>query len=104
MEANALKQVLVYSVLAVVLGLALVLVPLVTLAEIGTQNRSGLPEALSLKFREVESSPSNEPKVSESDVEVLGLCFVLALVTYVLSRRKTSERKHRLIGRSPYYF
>lgn len=99
-----MKQVLVYSVLAVVLGLGLVLVPLVTLAEIGTHNRPGLPEALSLKFREVEGSSSDGPRVSESDVGILGLCFVLALVAYMLSRRKTSERKYRLIGRNPYYF
>jgi hypothetical protein len=97
-----LKRILIYSALAVILGLVLVLVPLVTLAEIGIQDNYGMPEALYMKLKEVEGARSNMPRFSESDVEVLGMCFVLALAAYVLSRRKMPEHEYRWTGQSPF--
>jgi branched-subunit amino acid ABC-type transport system permease component len=96
MGAEAVKKTLVQSALAVILGLTIVLAPVVLLVSSQPQSNVGFSEALSTKFKEVERS------ASEPDVEVFGICFVIALVGYVLIRRKTSDREFRRLGQSPY--
>jgi branched-subunit amino acid ABC-type transport system permease component len=98
MGAEAVKKTLVHSALAVILGLTIVLAPLVLLVSSQPQSNVGFSEALSTKFKEVERS------TSEPDVEVFGLCFVIALVGYIFVRRKTSNRGFRRLGQGPYYF
>jgi hypothetical protein len=96
-----LRRTLVYSILAIALGLTLVLVPLMALAQIRTQDSSRLPESLPREFREIESPPSEKPR-NASEVETLGVCFVIALVAYVFFRGRRPERGYKIIGNIPY--
>lgn len=96
-----MKRALVYSALAIILGLTIVLAPLIALAQIKKQDSYRLPETLSKQFREVEGSPSDASK-STSEVESLGACFAIALVAYVFFRGKRPEREYRIIGKIPY--
>jgi hypothetical protein len=102
MEAAGLRKTLIYSTLAVVLGLALVLLPLFTVAELRSQYESQpQPPSLAQRFKYVESPPPDSARFS-SDVEVLGACFAIALVAYVFFRGKRSRREDRLLRSVPF--
>jgi hypothetical protein len=108
MEADAVRKTLIYFAAAVVLGLAFMLVPLITLAETMTQDHPSFPESLGMlpdslrKLAEVESPPRDRPRSSTFDVEVLGVSFIVALIAYVLFKRRLPERKYRMIGQIPF--
>ncbi len=102
MEAPTLKKILSYSILAVILGLALVLLPLITVAEIRPQNSYLLPESLSGRFKQVEGVYYDVPQSSSSDVQVFAVSFLMALVAYLLVRRKRPYRDSGLIMSIPY--
>ena len=95
-----MKKILVYSVVAVVLGLSLMLVPLITLAE-KTGNHYLMPHSLSEQLEKIEGA-SADPKYSMSDVKILGFSFLVASVMYLLFRRKTSHPDYGWSGRGPY--
>ena len=87
-----MKKALLYSALAVILGLALTLVPLYTLAEVRTENRGLLmPNALSDQLKSLGGSSyhANTLESSNTDVELFAVSFVVALVAYMVFKRKT---------------
>ena len=92
MEMNALKKILLYSGVAVVLGLLLTLVPLITLAEFRAENHYDTPPyatVLSEGMKSLEGTHGlDKPAYSTTDVQVLGVCFAIASVVYVLFRRR----------------
>ena len=101
MEAARLRKTLLYSTLAVILGLALVLLPLFTVAELRSQYESQTQPSLAQRLRYLESPPPDSTQFS-SDVEVLGACFALALVAYVFFRGKRPRREDRALRPVPF--
>jgi hypothetical protein len=83
-------------------GLALILVPLYTVGEIRGGSSGRLPEAFSNNFKEVEGSPPNTPRFSESDVTVFAVSFVVALASYVLIRHKMPDHDYSPTARFPF--
>jgi len=92
MEMSTLKKILLYSGVAVVLGLLLTLVPLITLAEFRAENHYDTPvyaQSLSERMKSLEGTYAlYKPAFSTTDVQVLGVCFAIASVVYVLFRRR----------------
>ncbi len=80
-----------YSIAAVIVGLALVWVPLVTFGEIKSQNYAGLNRLFPEQLEELQEPHSNAKDYSESDVEVLSVWFMVALGAYLLLKSKMSK-------------
>ena len=88
-EAHALRKILLYSVIAVVTGLLVMLVPLVTFVELNVGAHFASNEILPKGLRDIEGSyGSGGAKLSVSDFEVLITSFVIATAVYLLVRRK----------------
>jgi hypothetical protein len=92
MEADALKKILVYSVIAVVLGLLFVMVPLIISAETKAGNHYVMPESVSRGFGKLEGSRLGESKPVNADLEILAVSFAIALVAYILFKRRMPHR------------
>lgn len=102
LEAAALRKALIYSVFAVLLGLLLVLVPLVTLAEVGAQDHYKPNELFSERLEQLDGrTPDN--RSSTSDVESLALSFIIVLVAFVFLRRRKPQFERRM-GWTPWYY
>jgi len=101
MEATRLRKTLIYSALAIILGLALVLLPLFTVAELRSQYEKQPQPSLAQRFKYIESPPPDSARFS-SDVEVLSACFAIALVAYVFFRGKRSHREDRTLHSVPF--
>lgn len=86
-----MKKILVYSVLAVILGLTLTLVPpalLVTLAE--NKASYAMPHALSEGLEKLERSYAtlDKPKYSVADLGIVAFCLIIALSAYMFLKSK----------------
>lgn len=93
MEADTLKKILLYSAVAVVLGLLLTLVPLIALTGIKAENRYATPQSLSERLKALEGAYGTDtPKYSVADLEISAISFVIALVAYASFKRKMSYR------------
>lgn len=81
-----MKKILLYSAVAVALGLLLTLVPLFTVAEFKAEISYGALCSLPEHMKSLEGRVNNlgAPKYSVVDIEVLAISFVTALVAYVL--------------------
>jgi hypothetical protein len=92
METDTLKKTLLYFGIAVILGLLLALVPLITLAEFRAENHFDTllcERSLSEKMNNLmEAYGLSEPVYSIANFEALGVCFAIALVVYLLFRRR----------------
>lgn len=92
-----MDRALVYSVIAAMLGLALIIVPVhlaltaltAQTSEAETQPRLAL-ESLGLE-REDRAYKSPKPSVSE-DLEVLSISFFVAMSIYLFTRRRRPKR------------
>lgn len=98
MKEDTLKKTLVYSAIAVILGLLITLVPLIVYTQFteeskydGAQFSNSLPEQL----RKLES-PSTNLNVpnSTSDLQILAISFLIAVVMYVLVKRRRPQRDY----------
>jgi branched-subunit amino acid ABC-type transport system permease component len=74
-----MKKILLYSLVAVVLGLSLMLVPLITISEAKANSYLLTPEHLSRQLEKIEGTYS-----PNADVEIFAISFVIALVVYLL--------------------
>jgi branched-subunit amino acid ABC-type transport system permease component len=74
-----MKKILLYSLVAVVLGLSLMLVPLITISEAKANSYLLTPEHLSRQLEKIEGTYS-----PNADVEIFATSFVIALVVYLL--------------------
>ncbi len=89
-----MKKILVYSAVAVVLGLILTLVPLFMLVEFKAEKHydamlylRSLPE----QMEKLEGAYDlGAPKYSAVDLEIFAISFAIALVVYVLFKRRIS--------------
>lgn len=100
MEASALRRVWAYSALAVLLGLLLVLVPLITLLSIGAEDQRAANESFSLSIKKLEGSRSDNG--SSTDAESLALSFIIVVVAFMFLRRRRPQVGRRVIGQLPY--
>lgn len=88
MEADILKKILLYSAVAVALGLLLTLVPLTILFETGGKGQSAL--FMENVPRETMGGYDNRGlsalKFSNTELGILAISFLIALVAYALIR------------------
>jgi hypothetical protein len=103
LEARRMKKTLLYIAIAVILGLSLTIVPLITLAEIKTGDTYVMPQSLSGQLEKLEGSHANMTSSNATDVEVLGVSFVIALVVYVVFKPRRPHRDRSVIT-LPYHF
>jgi hypothetical protein len=102
LEAATLRKALIYSVFAVFVGLLLVLVPLVTLAGIGSQDNYKPNELFSERLEQLDGrTPDN--RSSTSDVESLALSFIIVLAAFVFLRRRKPQFERRM-AEMPWYY
>ena len=104
METGTLKKILLYSAVAVVLGLLLTLVPLITLAEFRPENHYSVFYSLSEKMGEIEKPTYDRDTSAFSayNLDILAISFVIALVVYVLFKRRIPHDDYRWIRGYPY--
>jgi hypothetical protein len=91
---------------AAVLGLALTLVPLFMLAQIRPEgDYSTMQPSLSERMEALEGTYGlDKPKYTLADIDVFAISFVIALVVYVLFKRKRPDRDYRRFEPHPFYF
>jgi len=103
MEADTLKKILVYLAVAVVLGLFLTLVPLITIAEIRVENDKAMPQSFWEGLEKLEGTHFlDASQYSDADLEIFAISFVIALVVYVLFKRRTPHHEYRGLAPYPY--
>lgn len=95
MEAARLRRAWIYSILAIIVGLLLILVPLITLASVKAENHIAILESL-------DGSSSDKSKSGTSEVESLALSFVIAVVAFMFLRRRRPQSEHTVLGQRPY--
>jgi Mn2+/Fe2+ NRAMP family transporter len=96
MEADTVKKILVYSVVALVLGLTLVLIPLIALAGIKAENDYAMGRSLFQQLEQLEGTHDlDAPKFTTSDVKILAFAFVIALVVYMVFKHGISHHDYR---------
>ncbi|MDH5634959.1 MAG: hypothetical protein OEY30_03930 [Candidatus Bathyarchaeota archaeon] len=92
-----MNKALGYVVVAVVLGLALIIVPTyLFLVQASDQGSFSGQDSFSARFPLIERSEysNHVEKVSAKELEVLGVSFVIASVVYVLFKRKTPRHDY----------
>lgn len=90
-----MKKTLLYLSTAVVLGILVTIVPLITVAQIGiTGNRQNESYTSSLAHSLGQLEGQNDLKTSSanSDLEFLTVSFVIALVAYILVKYRLPKR------------
>jgi hypothetical protein len=103
METIALKKMLTYSLIAIILGLSLILVPLATIKAENGYN--AMTYSVGERLETLEGThDSGFATYSVSDVEIFAIGFVIALAAYLLVRSRMPRRRHESIGPYPYYF
>jgi len=91
-----LKKAVTYVVIAIFLGIALTIVPLVTLAEINPTDNHSVQISVLHKMRELEGYSSLERKENTSDeVTVLAVSFIIACIGYMVLKRKTPRYQYQ---------
>jgi branched-subunit amino acid ABC-type transport system permease component len=94
MEARHLRKTLLYTAVAVVLGLSMTLIPLVTLAELKPENHYAMPHSFSRALEGLEGAHVNVQTSSTEDVEVLAVSFAVAFAVYVLFKRRRPRQEY----------
>lgn len=95
-----MRKAMIYSIIGLILGLSVIMAPILAIAGIRRQNSSMEPNSFSERF--IEGPASDVPKFSSSDIWLLSICFVIALVAYLLFKSRLPEREHRMVGHIPY--
>jgi hypothetical protein len=101
-----MKKTVLYLGAAVILGVLITVVPLVTIAEIGNENiatQTGpAPSSVSKGFGQLEGQVSPETSLSDRDLAVLAISFVIALAAYALTTHRAPRRYNLRLGIPPY--
>lgn len=104
-ETNRLKKTLIHLLIAVVLGVAATLVPLMTIAETRNQERVGLFLFGDVSARGQQPQPYYDlapSKSPTSGLEVLIVSFVIAMVVYLYVRHRMPTRPLAWVRFPPY--
>jgi biotin-(acetyl-CoA carboxylase) ligase len=101
-----MKKTLLYLLAAAILGILVTVVPLITVAQIGIGiNKQNEPQAKSLGqgLRQLEGGDgSKSSDVNNSDLAVLAISFVIALLAYTLVGHRAPRRYNMRLGVPPY--
>jgi hypothetical protein len=107
-ERTAVNRALVYVITAIVLGLAMTLVPTwLFLVNADQHGKPGMWGA-SLQFRSEASIPpllkeqNNNGTVSSKEMEVLSISFIVASIVYIAFKRKIPRRDYIWPPMRPY--
>lgn len=93
-----LNKTLLYSFVAVVLGLTLMLIPLITMTEVKANSYyHPMPDYLSRQLEQIEGTYS-----SDIDFRIFAVSFAIALVVYLFVKHKMANRDYGWIG--PYLY
>ena len=95
-----MKKTPPYLLVAVILGLSLTLVPLATIKAENGYN--AIPQSIQQRLKTLEGYDSGATAYSGSDVEILAISFVIALVAYLLFKHSSPRRDREWI--KPYPF
>ena len=96
-----MKKILLYSLVAVILGLSLTLVPLATIKAENGYN--AIPQSIQQRLKTLEGThDSGAATYSGSDVEIFAISFVIALVVYLLFKHMLPPHDHGWIRPYPY--
>ena len=105
MEAETLKKILLYSLVAMVLGLSLMLVPLITISKVKANDYLLMPEQLSKELQGIEGTYQEKIEAiycQNVEVGIFAISFVIALVVYLLV--KSVIPRHDYEGFGPYWY
>jgi branched-subunit amino acid ABC-type transport system permease component len=96
-----LKKTSLYLLVAVLLGLSLILVPLATIkAENGYK---AIPQSIQQRLKTLEGTyDSGATTYSGSDVEILAISFVIALVAYLMFKHASPHREREWVRPYPF--
>jgi hypothetical protein len=82
---------------AVTIGLAFILIPLVTVTELRTD------DSFAMHMESLEGNRSSDVAQSPShEIDMLAISFFVALAVYALSRRKTPKRSYKAFNPYPF--
>jgi hypothetical protein len=95
---------LAYSILAVLIGLLLVLLPLVTVIGGEAASHGEFSGVFSESQATPGSSSSRQSEPSPSDVESLALSFAIAVFAFMFMRRRSPRHERIGFGQVPYGF
>jgi hypothetical protein len=97
-----LKKTLLYLVAAFIIGVLLIVVPLIVISQIGNTPQNGSkPSVLSGGLRQLDGE-SDTKTVSNKEVIILAIAFVIALITYGIIGPKAPRRYNMRLGVPPY--
>lgn len=92
-----MNKTLLYSLVAVVLGLVLMLVPLITLGEVKANGAPLMSDYFSKQLEKIEQTYN-----SDVDLKIFAVSFAIALVVYLFVKHKMGSRDYGWIG--PYRY
>lgn len=101
-----MRKILLYLFSAAFLGVLVTVVPLVTIAQIANENRSNATYFSSVGkglSQLDESTNSNTSSITSSEVIVLAVGFIIALLAYGLMERKGRKKIYWQLGIPPRY-
>ena len=101
-EANQLKKAIAYSVIAVMIGIAVIMLPLLALSATSPEQNNSLAESVPSKLRQVEHTPSDGSQ-SSKEVETLGVSFLIAFAAYGFLRARHPRSERRVYSPLPPY-
>jgi hypothetical protein len=92
-----MRKAWLYLSSAVIIGLALILIPLVTVTELGAD------DSFVMHMESLEGNRSSDVAQSPShEIDMLAISFFVALAVYALSKRKTPRRPHKSFNPYPF--
>lgn len=101
-----MNKTLLYLLAAAVLGILVTVVPLITVAQTGIGgNPQNAPQAKSLGqgLRQLDGGDgSKSSEVNSSDLTVLAISFIIALLAYTLIGHRAPRRYNMRLGVPPY--
>jgi len=89
-------------VLAVVLGIVLTILPLITLVEVRLQSSQSENLPLSRQLKDLDGVSEGTPADSNLDLTVLAIAFAIAAVIYLINKRRLSSRDQEYARFNPY--
>ena len=98
-----MKKTALYLTAAVILGLLMIIVPLITLAETKPETQYVFPDALTRSLKELNGTRQDTSLTPGNDVGIIAVSFLFALIAYLLYKRRRPHIDYGLF-RVPFRF
>lgn len=92
-----MRKILAYSMFAVLVGLLLVLVPLITLLSAGTEDHYQPAAVLSRGIQKLDGSSTQRSKSDTSTLESLAVSCAIAVAGFMFFRRRRPRSERRYV-------